>query len=245
MPDAFSAVSQPLKLNVGLNSTIESAVNSRTVSAIPRYIGIRLYTGASAPMRSIALRPGRDMPSIGRKIVISTRNAKTEASDSGQQAALREHGLSARGVSSPDGDDRWRRRAHDLPGDPFAGRGNARSPFRITEQPTGREVDWISRFLDCECVRRVAKNTPGSHAKDLLRFLRWWASVNDNEAIAECNPTVDVVAARLMSASSGHLSFPHSGRFFGKSECYISTGNGNGWDHCPARVPVSAPHIDF
>jgi hypothetical protein len=62
--------------------------------------------------------------------------------------------------------------------------GNARSPFRIIEQSTGHEVDWINRFLDRECVRRLAKNTLRSYALDLLHFLRWWASLNQTDAIA-------------------------------------------------------------
>src|ERR1039458_10453121 len=37
--------------------------------------------------------------------------------------------------------------------------GNARSPFRIVELPTGREVEWINRFLDREYVRRLAEAT--------------------------------------------------------------------------------------
>ena len=63
--------------------------------------------------------------------------------------------------------------------------GNARSPFRIIEQSTGHEVDWINRFLDRECVRRLAKNTLRSYAMDLLHFLCWWASLNDSDAITE------------------------------------------------------------
>ena len=35
--------------------------------------------------------------------------------------------------------------------------GNARSPFRVIEQPMGREVEWINRFLDREHVRRLAE----------------------------------------------------------------------------------------
>jgi hypothetical protein len=35
--------------------------------------------------------------------------------------------------------------------------GTARSPFRVIEQPIGREVDWVNRFLDRECVRRLRK----------------------------------------------------------------------------------------
>ena len=36
---------------------------------------------------------------------------------------------------------------------------NARSRFRVIEQPAGREVEWVNRFLDRECVRRLADNT--------------------------------------------------------------------------------------
>ena len=63
--------------------------------------------------------------------------------------------------------------------------GTARSPFRIIEQPIGREVDWVNRFLDRECVRRLAENTLRSYAMDLLHFLRWWTSLNGNDAISE------------------------------------------------------------
>jgi integrase/recombinase XerD len=63
--------------------------------------------------------------------------------------------------------------------------GNARSPFRVVEQPTGREVEWVNRFLDRECVRRLAETTLRSYAMDLLHFLRWWASVNHTDAITE------------------------------------------------------------
>jgi hypothetical protein len=37
--------------------------------------------------------------------------------------------------------------------------GNAQSPFRVVEQLMGREVEWINRFLDRECVRRDAVRT--------------------------------------------------------------------------------------
>src|SRR5258705_7206903 len=63
--------------------------------------------------------------------------------------------------------------------------GNARSPFRVIEQPMAREVDWVNRFLDRESVRRLAETTLRSYAMDLLHFLRWWASVNYTEVISE------------------------------------------------------------
>src|SRR6202795_5242345 len=63
--------------------------------------------------------------------------------------------------------------------------GNARSPFRVIEQPMGREVEWVNRFLDREYLRRLAETTLRGYAMDLLHFLRWWASVNHTDAISE------------------------------------------------------------
>jgi len=54
----------------------------------------------------------------------------------------------------------------------------ARSPFRIVEQTTEREVDWANRYLDLECLRRLAPLTIRSYAHVLLHFLRWWESVH-------------------------------------------------------------------
>jgi len=59
----------------------------------------------------------------------------------------------------------------------------ARSPFRVVEQATQREVDWINRFLDRECLRRVADITLRSYAHELLPFLRWWESVHHTAKI--------------------------------------------------------------
>ena len=61
----------------------------------------------------------------------------------------------------------------------------ARSPFRIVEQPTGREVEWANRFLDREWIRRLAETTLRSYAMDLLHFLRWWATVHCTAAVNE------------------------------------------------------------
>ena len=68
--------------------------------------------------------------------------------------------------------------------------GQARSPFHVIEQQTGREVDWVNRFLDRECVRRLEETTLRSYAMDLLHFLRWWASRNHTAAITERALTV-------------------------------------------------------
>ena len=61
----------------------------------------------------------------------------------------------------------------------------ARSPYRVIEQTTSREVEWVNRYLDYESLRRVADLTLRSYAQHLLHFLRWWESVHHSDAIAE------------------------------------------------------------
>ena len=62
---------------------------------------------------------------------------------------------------------------------------HARSPFRVVEEPSGREVEWANRFLDRECLRRVAELTLRTYANGLLHFLRWWESVHHTPEITE------------------------------------------------------------
>ena len=64
-------------------------------------------------------------------------------------------------------------------------RGGARSPFHIVETQSGREVPWVNRFLDRECVRCLAETTLRSYAMDLLHFVRWWAGVQQSDAVPE------------------------------------------------------------
>jgi integrase len=61
-------------------------------------------------------------------------------------------------------------------------RSNAHSPFRVVAQ-TGREVDWINRYLDQQRVRGVADSTLRSYAHDLLHFLRWWVVAHKTSTI--------------------------------------------------------------
>ena len=61
---------------------------------------------------------------------------------------------------------------------------NAHSPFRVIQQ-SGREVEWINRFLDQQRVRGVADSTLRSYAHDLLHFLRWWAAAHKTSAITK------------------------------------------------------------
>lgn len=70
----------------------------------------------------------------------------------------------------------------------------AQSPYRIVQQETGREVPWINRFLDRECVRRLAETTLRSYALDLLHFLRWWFVVHRTDAVVETALTESTLA---------------------------------------------------
>ena len=54
----------------------------------------------------------------------------------------------------------------------------AHSPYQVIEQPSGRRVGWINRFLDREYVRRLANTSLYSYAHSLLHFVRWWESVH-------------------------------------------------------------------
>ena len=85
---------------------------------------------------------------------------------------------------------------------------HARSPFRVVEQTTDREVDWINRFLDRECLRRVADITLRSYAHHLLYFLRWWESVHHSGEIDEGLITESTLLdyVRFQSAQQPQLS---------------------------------------
>jgi integrase/recombinase XerD len=61
----------------------------------------------------------------------------------------------------------------------------SRSPMRVIEQDTGREVAWINRYLDREHVRRLADKSLYSYAHSLLHFVRWWESVHHTGDISQ------------------------------------------------------------
>ncbi|MBZ5622895.1 MAG: tyrosine-type recombinase/integrase [Acidobacteriia bacterium] len=61
----------------------------------------------------------------------------------------------------------------------------ARCPYRVIVQASGREIDWINQYLDYETLRRLADNTLKSYAHELLHFLRWWESVHHTDSISK------------------------------------------------------------
>jgi site-specific recombinase XerD len=46
------------------------------------------------------------------------------------------------------------------------------SPFRVVDEQ-GRELEWVNKFLDAQCLRGVASLTLRSYANMLLSFVRW------------------------------------------------------------------------
>jgi site-specific recombinase XerD len=85
---------------------------------------------------------------------------------------------------------------------------HARSSFRVVEQDTGREIDWVNRFLDRECLRRVADITIRSYAHHLLHFLRWWESIHHTAAISREALTESILLdyVRFQSGQQPELS---------------------------------------
>ena len=78
----------------------------------------------------------------------------------------------------------------------------ARSPMRVIEQDTGREVAWINRYLDREHVRRLADKSLYSYAHSLLHFVRWWESVHHTGNISQQDLTESTLLDYLRFQSS-------------------------------------------
>jgi integrase/recombinase XerD len=78
----------------------------------------------------------------------------------------------------------------------------ARSPIRVIEQDTGREVAWINRYLDREHVRRLADKSLYSYAHSLLHFVRWWESVHHTGDISEADLTASTLLDYVRFQSS-------------------------------------------
>jgi integrase/recombinase XerD len=78
----------------------------------------------------------------------------------------------------------------------------ARSPIRVIEQDTGREVAWINRYLDREHVRRLADKSLYSYAHSLLHFVRWWESVHHTGDISQQDLTESTLLDYMRFQSS-------------------------------------------
>jgi len=62
---------------------------------------------------------------------------------------------------------------------------HVRCPYRIVDQATGREIDWINQYLDYEMLRRLADTTLRTYAHELLHFLRWWEGVHHTDVVTK------------------------------------------------------------
>jgi hypothetical protein len=62
---------------------------------------------------------------------------------------------------------------------------HVRCPYRVIEQTTGREIEWINQYLDYETLRRLAGTTLRTYADALLHFLRWWESVHHTDEVTK------------------------------------------------------------
>jgi integrase len=79
---------------------------------------------------------------------------------------------------------------------------NGHSPYQVVEKATGRGVGWINRFLDRECVRRVANTSLRIYAFNLLHFVRWWESIHHTSDIDEADLTESTLLDYLRFQSS-------------------------------------------
>ena len=79
---------------------------------------------------------------------------------------------------------------------------NGHSPYQVAEQSNGRGVGWINRFLDRECVRRLANTSLRIYAFNLLHFVRWWESTHHTGDIVETDLTESTLLDYLRFQSS-------------------------------------------
>jgi integrase len=86
----------------------------------------------------------------------------------------------------------------------------ARSPFRIIERTTNHQVEWVNRFLDRECLRRVTHTSLYGYAYHLLQFIRWWESVHHTDLITESALTESTLLDYLRFQSSQQPPFSGS-----------------------------------
>jgi site-specific recombinase XerD len=79
----------------------------------------------------------------------------------------------------------WRLPGHDVPCSSPALQQPCAVPVSHCRSATGREIDWINQYLDCEMLRRLADTTLRTYAHELLHFLRWWESVHHTDVVTK------------------------------------------------------------
>src|SRR5260370_4268241 len=73
----------------------------------------------------------------------------------------------------------------------------SRSPVRVIEQSTGREVSWVNRYLDREYVRRLADKSLRLYEHNLLHFVRWWSGIHRTGEVLERELTESTLSEYL------------------------------------------------
>ena len=74
---------------------------------------------------------------------------------------------------------------------------HVRCPYRVIEQNTDREIEWINQYLGYETLRRLADTTLRTYADACCTFLRWWESVHHTDKVTKDALTEDVTLLRL------------------------------------------------
>jgi len=110
----------------------------------------------------------------------------------------------------------------------------ARSPFRIVEQNTGREIDWVNRYLDILALRRMAPLTIRGYAHGLLHFLRWWESVHHTAAI-QPQALSDSILLEYVRFQSGQQP-PPSGSTINQRVAVIDRALRDLFPHAPPQL---------
>src|SRR5258708_13610056 len=93
---------------------------------------------------------------------------------------------------------------------PKPSNNHVRCPYRVIEQTTGREIEWINQYLDYETLRRLANATLRTYADALLHFLRWWESVHHTDEITKEGLTESTLLdyPRCQSSQTRELTAP-------------------------------------
>lgn len=116
----------------------------------------------------------------------------------------------------------------------------ARCSFRIVEQ-SGREVGWVNRYLDMECLCRLAPLTVRSYAHVLLHFLRWWESLHHTPTVAPAALTESICASTWLTVLCAMPSRMRPSRCSPLPEKLLSSRSHGPRPTSPAQRPLSRP----
>jgi integrase len=114
------------------------------------------------------------------------------------------------------------------------GSGTAQSPVRIIEQPAGREIGWVNRFLDREYVRRLADTSLRLYAHNLLHFVRWWADLHHTGEVRESDLTESTLQDYLRFQSA--LLPPPSGSTINARIAVVDRAIHNEFPNAPCQI---------